>query len=300
MLLLITTLGVTQAIAVNKKHHDTHGHLIHQVSKCPKHFKNYDEVLAHLQRWHQELPIITELSSYGKTSQGTLCNYLRVGTTGKPKVLLQAGLEGDEEFAVLANMKFIEKFLGKIGNDTEVDWLVNNRDIYFIPVVSPDTFLLSHDIEGIETIKSFPYPAKPNNQSPSPVKLIMDLAVEMKFKAVLSSHTFGEKFVQPQTCNGTDGDKIEHLMIKLSGMNGYATERVDKPEGSGNDVDWFYGSGACSMGMLWGKASKQFVSFCDLEPTVDRSFTAIVTFIKEAAEIEMNPKPLRPMLYNAE
>jgi DNA-directed RNA polymerase subunit H (RpoH/RPB5) len=300
MMLAVVLLGVTQAVAFHKKNHVHPMTETKCVSKSPKVFKTYDEVVAQLNIWHQQLPAITEIGAYGKTSLGTLCNYLRVGTVGKPKVLIQAGLEGDEEFAILANMKFMEKFLCRIDTDDDVNWLVKNRDIYFIPVLSPDTFLKSHDIEGFETIRSFPYPAKPNNQSPSPVKLIIDLANELKFKAVLSSHTYGEKFVQPQICNGQDGDKIEHLLLKLSGMNGFKTERADNPQGTGSDVDWFYSIGACSVNMLWSKNSKQFVSFSDLEPSVDRNFAAVCAFMKEAVEIEMNPKPLRPMLYQAE
>ena len=78
--------------------------------------------------------------------------------------MIQSGLEGDEEFSVLANMNLIYRLLTSFGNDNEITWLLKNRDIYFVPVASPDTYLLSAHIDGFNPIRSFPSPHKSNIQ----------------------------------------------------------------------------------------------------------------------------------------
>jgi hypothetical protein len=270
---------------------------VFEISEPKQFYKNYQEICDQLRKWHYEAGNLTEYATYGKTSHGTECNFLRLGTKDKPKVLIHSGLEGDEEFSVLANMRLIHHFLTSYNKDKEITWLLKNREIYFVPVASPDTFLLSSHIDGFDPVKSFPSPQKPNIQSPAPVKALMDFACEMKFQAVLNFHTFGESFCAPEICNSKDCEKICALIDKMAGSNGYKTNTVQNKAGSGSDVDWFYSNGAVSVKMLWGKTSKQYVAYCEVEPAINRNLSSILTFVKEAPEIAINPRPLRTIYY---
>ena len=268
-----------------------------EISAPPQEYKTVDDLYKQLQTWSKEAPSLTEMVSYGKTANGTECFYLRAGNKDKPKVLIQAGLNGDEEYAILATMQMINSFLAGYNRNDDITWALDNRDIYFVPVSSPDTFLKNEKIEGFNPSTSFPYPKKPNNASPSAIKLLMSLANEMKFKAVINMHTYGESVYGPEICSKDDGDKINNLLKKVCGLNGYKTERLENAHGSGNDVDWFYSSGAASIKMLWGKNSKQYVSFAEIAPSVQRNLPAILTFIKEGTELELRPTPLRTVYY---
>ena len=260
-------------------------------------YKNYNDIIDQLQVWQKEAPSMTELVSYGKTASGTECNYLRVGTKDKPKILVHAGLYGDEEFAILATMNIIEKMLSSYGKNDDVTWVMDNRDIYFVPVASPDTFLKPDKIEGYNPHTSFPYPKRPNNASPSPVKLMISMMNHMKFKAVLNMHTPGESIYPPEICKKEDGDKICTLVKKMTGLNGYKTDRVENAHGSGTDVDWFYSAGAASVQMMWGTKTRQFVEYSDVAPSVDRSLSSILLFMKEGTELDLHPTPLRTIYY---
>lgn len=267
------------------------------VSPVSQFYKSYSDILEQLKKWNLEAPSVTEVTAYGKTSQGTECNYFRIGTKDKPKVLIQSGLYGDEEFSILATMNLIEKILSGYGKNDDITWVVDNRDIYFIPVASPDTYLKPDKIEGYNPHTSFPYPKRPNNASPSPIKLMMSMMNNMKFKAVLNMHTPGESIYPPEICKKEDGDKICGIIAKMTGLNGYKTDRIENAHGSGSDSDWFYSSGAASVQMMWGKKTRQFVEYSEVSPSVDRSLSAILLFIKEGTELELHPTPLRTIYY---
>ena len=268
-----------------------------EISPVKQEYESYQSVCDQLKKWSLEIPEITEMVTYGKTVNGTDCNYLRIGTKDKPKVLVQSGLYGDEEYAILSTMNLIERMLSDYGKDEDINWIIENRDIYFIPVLSPDTFLKSEKIEGYNPHISFPYPKRPNNASPSPIKLVMGLMNQLKFKAVLCNHTFGENIYPPEICNKQDGDKICMLIDKMIGLNGYNTERIENANGSGTDVDWFYSAGSCSIKMMWGKKSRQYIDYGEISPSLERNFKSILLFMKEATEIELHPMPLRTIYY---
>lgn len=280
-----------------KKSHD----LSFSISPVLESYKTYNDIVDQMNKWQKEAPSMTEMIKYGKTANGTECNYLRIGTKEKPKVLVHSGLYGDEEFAILASMNIMEKILSKYGKDDEVTWLLDNRDIYFVPVCSPDSYLKSDKIEGYNPHTSFPYPKRPNNPSPSPVKLLMTMMNNLKFKAVLNMHTPGESIYAPEICKKDDGDKINALVSKMVGLNGYKTERLENAHGSGSDVDWFYSCGATSVQMMWGKKSRQYIEYSEVSRSVERSFNSIILFMKEGTELELNPTPLRTIyFYEAE
>lgn len=268
-----------------------------QISPVLQEYKTTSEIVEQLEKWHKESPSLTEIASYGKTANGTECIYFRAGTKDKPKVLIHSGLNGDEEYAILACMNMIENMLSGYNKNDDITWILDNRDIYFIPVFSPDTYLKNEKIEGYNPSTSFPYPKRPNNASPTPIKLAMSLACNMKFKAVINMHTFGESIYGPEICAKEDGDKINALVTKMVGLNGYKTERLENAHGSGNDVDWFYSSGAASIKMLWGKNSKQFVDFKEIGSSVQRSLPALLLFMKEGTELDLRPTPLRTVYY---
>lgn len=267
------------------------------ISPCADEYKSVQHINSQLQRWREQAPEITEVGTYGKTSKGTPCNYFRIGTKDKPKILIHSGLCGDEEFPVIANMQLIHRLLSDYQADEEVTWLVENRDIYFIPVVSPDTYLQTRKIENIDPQTNFPSYKRMNPQPPSATLVLMQWASQQKFKGVLNNHAPGEKLLPPEICKAQDYEAICGLIDKMTGRNGYITSRVDKSDGTGNDVDWFYTTGACSMSMFWGKNSQQTVCYKEVAHEVERNYPALKLFIKEAAEMELQPRPLKTIYF---
>jgi len=267
------------------------------ISLPTEQYKSYQHIIQQLNRWHQESPSNTEIGVYGKTTKGTSCNYFRIGAKNKPKVLIHSGLVGNEEFPVLMNMHIIHKLLTDYETKSEIKYLLDNRDVYFVPVASPDTYLKSNTIEDIDPMTSFPTYKKMNPQTSSATLALMQWAENQKFKAVLNNHAPGEKILPPEICVNEDREKIYKIINKMISANGYLTSETNKNESTGNDTDWFYATGSCSIQMQWGKKSKQYISYSEVEPTLNRNYNSILIFIKEAIDINVSPKPLKAIYF---
>lgn len=243
-------------------------------------YESYEGIISQLELWHKQFPESTSFTVYGKSAEGKDCAYLRIGTKDKPKILVHSGVRGFEQPSVLTNMKLLDRLLHD--RDEEIAWLLKNRDIYFIPVVSPDLFI--HENKKANNV--FPTGTKIEPTMTASIKNLVDLANELKFKAVLNLHSEGKNISYPQkTCN-KDFATIQNVVQKMSDLSGYD---IAKPvELMNSDVNWFYSTGACSINMNTS------------EVNLRKTYDAFVAFMKEAAESDMNPQPIRPIFYQAD
>jgi hypothetical protein len=298
--LIIFTLGLffTESFIIHKKieskTHVKKNSNKNEIVQDSVDYNTYQKIIDQLNKWHLEYKDITEISTYGKTSKGTECVYFRIGTKDKPKILIQSGIEGNEEFSILANILLIQKILSKYNQNEEIEWLVKNRDIYFIPVVSPDSYLKKEN----KRMNIFPVGTKYESSMPSSVRVLVDLTNNLKFKSVLSLHPYGESFTYPKNACVKDSGNICKVIEKMSSTNGF---QIKKPINQINDdVNWFYSINACSVGVFIGQESKDYIVYSDIEPSVNQSFNSFILFIKESVEIDLNPQPLRPVYHQAD
>lgn len=262
-----------------------------EVSRSSERFPSYDSVMQQMRRWASEAPDICEHTSYGKTSQGTGVSYLRIGTREKPKVLVQSGLCGNEEFGVMASMKLAERLLSSYGKDRESTWLVDNRDIYIVPVVSPDSFPVNAAAEGLDPLSSFPCASKLNPSMPSPVRLLVDFVNNTKFSAAMSFHTYGETLSGPTNTHEKDEYAISRILAKMGNLSGYVV-KSQRTGGKPDDVDWLYTSGCPSIRVTWGSQAKSFVAYSDVDSSMDRMYDSLALYMREAPEASVSPIPL--------
>lgn len=256
----------------------------------PDHYLEYNEVVSQLKQWNKEAPEITELKEYGKTGEGAPCYYLRVGTVGKPKVLYHSGIHGNERLCIATNMGLIGQMLHDYGRNEEVTWLIKNRDIYFVPVMSPDTYLKARHVEGVDPNRSYPCPRRPNGYPPTPVKLMMDLTKQHHFKAVISSHTFGRIYLHPGLPPRSGYSGIVELANKMARLSGYRVGPVGSAgSGNGYDVDWYYLQSACSLLIEWGGGPRHEMPFSQVKPELDRNYKALLLFFKESVDVSVMP-----------
>jgi len=262
-----------------------------QIQAMPDRFTSYEAMRETMKSWASSAPEISEFSAYGRTSLGTCVNYLRVGTKDKPKVLIQSGISGDEEFGILANLKLAERILSSFGKDEAVTWLVRNRDIYFVPVVSPDNFLQSNLVEGKDPESSFPCLSRLNPKSPSTVKLLMDFVQRQKFSASLNFHTYGEHFSLPTNAHEKDMMAMGKIAQRMADLSGY---RLQRKQGAGNpsDLDWLYSNGCFSVDVMWGSNDRKYVAYSEVESSMDRLYDSLALFMREAPEASISPVPL--------
>jgi hypothetical protein len=291
------------------------------ITKAQPSYMNYDATVAQLKQWNQEAPQMTEVGTYGKTSRGKDCYYIRICTkmgdsvATKPRVLTTACIHGNEPLASSTVMWYIGALLDKYGKDEAITQLLDSRDLYFVPVVSPDSYPSSRHVDGVDPNRDFPGPSRPNHQSKAPVKAIQDLFNKIKPNAVISGHTWGRVYLTPhgdKMQNCPDHAAIMAVMNRVKELSGYRCIRAcDMYEANGglnnppirtmglgdkeynvpihgSEVDWYYRGGAFAIVCEFG-THQRIPSDGDTRTEFDKTFTAFLLFIREAPLVAVHP-----------
>ena len=263
----------------------------YEITALPVEFINYQQICSLMKKWHQEAPEITDYGEYGQTSKGTPLTYLRIGTPGKPKVCIHAGIHGNERLSMAATMWIMQKMLHDYGRDKQVTWLVENRDVWWIPVLSPDTHLRSRHVEGRDPNRDYPYPGRRAHTPTSPVQGIMSLHEREDFLGVISGHTTGNVYFWPSI--GPQNDQLIHrnLANEMSDRSGYSSSKISSRP-SGYEIDWYYWKGAVSILTEFGSSRighNQPTS--QIVPHGEKNYKAYMHFILKAPDLQEKLSP---------
>lgn len=263
----------------------------YDVSQLPLEFINYTEICALMKKWSEEAPEITEYGTYGNTKSGTPLTYLRIGTPGKPKICIHAGIHGNERLCMAATMWMMEKLLHDYGREENITWLVENRDVWWIPVLSPDTHLRSRHVEGRDPNRDYPYPGRRNHTPTSPIQGIMKLHEKENFLGVISGHTTGNIYFWPSIGPREDQMIHERLAGEMSERSGYRNSKISSRP-NGYEIDWYYWKGAVSILTEFGSSSVGHNQPArNIEPHGKKNYPAYMHFIKEAPDLQKRLSP---------
>jgi hypothetical protein len=270
----------------------------------PNH-QSYTEIVAQVKQWNTEAPGITEVGTYGTSSKGLPLYYLRVRNPGirglMPKVLLTSCIHGNEPHATSTMMGFIGTVLSKYGRDEVITNLVDSRDIFFVPVVCPDSYPNSRTSDGVDPNRDFPTPQNPNKQSVASVAAIRSLFVQHKFKAVISGHTLGRVLLHPfgdTRSPSPNDDDFKRLVGKMASLCGYRVEAAHQLYGRpiyGTEVDWYYRNGAFPIVMEFGDHQRPATP-SEIRQELDRTFNGILYFITEAPMVDIKSAKESPQV----
>lgn len=261
----------------------------YEVSAMPQEYLNYTQVQALLEKWNKECPEITELGEYGKTVSGTPLKYLRVGTPGQPKVLIHACIHGNERLAAAATLWMMQKMLNDFGRDPNITWLVQNREVYWVPVLSPDTYLKQRFVEGVDPNRDYPYPGRKDHKAASPIQAIMDFHMKHHFTGVISGHTTGNVYFWPAIAPAADQTLHKQLAGEMSKLSGYNNSRISGGP-AGFEIDWYYWKGAVAILTEFGSGSHEQPT-SSIKPHGDKNYPAYMHFIKQSPDLQKNLNP---------
>jgi hypothetical protein len=257
-------------------------------------YLDYNEIISQLKVWNQEAPEITEIGSYGKTSNNNDICYIRIGKkTNAPKVLITACIHGNEKIANAVVMGIICKYLSDYGRDSAVTQLVNERDVYWVPVVSPDSFIDDQrHVDGVDPNRNFPYPGQPNVDSIPPINSLREFFLKHQFKAAISTHAYGRIYIYPygytnQPC--PDHQTYRDICGRMATYAQYKSDQIRNvqtaPPYHGFEADWFYLNGALGMVAEVGIQFRPPVS--DIQPEINRNYKSYLLFISEAPMVKL-------------
>lgn len=296
----------------------------YKITKPQPSFQQYPAIVEQLKQWNSEAPALTEVGTYGKSAKGKDLYYIRIfnkkyaNIAEKPRVMITACIHGNEPLSASTTMWYIGTILDKYGDDPEITELVDSRDIYFVPVVSPDSYPSSRHVDGVDPNRDFPGPTNPTRKSTPAVAAVQDLFLKIKPRAVISGHTWGRVYLIPygdkmQNCpDHTHYERIVGQMAKTSGYRWIRACDMYSAKGGlnvapirrslgvrqyafetsipihGSEVDWYYRNGAMAIVCEFGE-HQRVPSDADTRTEFDKTFRAMLHFVKEAPIVQLSP-----------
>lgn len=299
-----------------------------EIKNATPSYMNYSQTVAQLKQWSLEAKELVEIDTYGKSTSGQDLYYLRLNnkrssvTANKPRVMITACIHGNEPLSSSVVMWNIGNMLKSYNDDLDIRELVDSRDIYFVPVVSPDSYPKSRTVDGVDPNRDFPGPHNPNRKSVAPVAALQDLFMRIRPKAVASCHTWGRVLLIPygdRVENTPDHTEFVKVVSKMAELSGYRYTRVcdlyrsngtwdippmdqqinyqvqSTPRGRtnpipllGTETDWYYRNGAFPVIVELGQ-HQRIPSDDDTRIEFNKTHSAFLHFIKEAPLVNTHP-----------
>lgn len=257
----------------------------------------YSQLVTQMNVWKKEAPDFVDVGTYGQSSQGIDIYYIRVtnklSVQPKKRVLITACIHGNEPLANSVVVGYIGTLLASYDNP-QVKKILDTRDLYFVPVFSPDSFPHSRHVDGVDPNRNFPGPRNPDRRSVPPVAAVQKFFLQHHFSAVISGHTSGRVLLTPY------GDKYDlcpnendykRITGQMAFMSGYQVERACQMYSSpiyGTEVDWYYRQGAFAIVMEFG-TNQRIPSMKDTQIEFDRTYRAFLYFLEEAPNVNVYP-----------
>lgn len=109
-------------------------------------FYTFDEAVAQMDALYAMNPdICTERYSIGTTHEGRTVWCMKISdnpnvSEDEPRTLIDGLHHAREPISIHVNLHTMEYLITNYGTDDLVTWLVDNRELYFVPVVNPDGY----------------------------------------------------------------------------------------------------------------------------------------------------------------
>lgn len=267
-------------------------------------YQSYSEIVSKLNEWHQKAPHLTEVGTYGESSKGHDLHFIRITNLAiqedKPKVLITSCVHGNEPLATSTTMSQFSALLSGYGKDDRITKLLDTRDIYLVPVVSPDSYPFSRHVDGVDPNRNYPTIKDPNKKSVPPVEALKQFHLKHHFNAVISGHTWGRWYLIPYGYkhDPTPNDKdYQEIVGEMARMSGYKLLQASKlyPIGSsggrrqpiwGGDMDWFYFNGAFTIVCEFGDHQRKPTQ-AETEREFKKTNGAFLLFLEKAPLVKI-------------
>jgi len=253
------------------------------ISEAEPSFRQYPQIIKMLKKWESEAEDFVEVGTYGKTSKGQDQYYIRITNEfkkeKKPRSLMTGCIHGNEPISTWTTMWWIGRILDTYGEDPEVTELVDTRELYFIPVISPDSYPDRRWVDGVDPNRNFP--SSGESQSVPPIQNLKDFFKKMKFDAYASGHSYGRVWMFPRNNDSERSAVYSRIRNKIDDLSAYGTTSLGGP-GSTLDADWGNRQGAFAVLIEFGTHQRP-PSDSDCQTEFDKTYKAALYFMKEAS-----------------
>ncbi len=247
----------------------------------------YESAVQEMNAIHAQYPqLSTAPISIGTTGEGRTIWAMKVATdpeveTDKPEVLIDGVHHAREIMALEVPLQFIRYLCAQYGSDPVITYLVNNRQIWFVPIVNPDGFVYNeltnpdgggmwrknrrdngNGCFGVDNNRNYPYvwigagssadPCDDTYRGPSPGsepenQAMMTFIDQHHFTVWLSYHSNAAMVLFPwgnTTDHTPDDDVFRAAAAQMAAASGYAIGQAPEIlyQVNGDANDWGYGA----------------------------------------------------------
>ncbi len=294
-------------------------------------YHTYEENRDQLKEWAKNYPELASFKVIGKTFENRDVHALKI--TGNktvktvPKFLVLGMHHSREWITVEVPLQFAKLLLEKYGKDDKITKLVNEREIWFVPVVNPDGLIWSQtqysywrknrndngggSSIGVDPNRNYGYQWGNVGASDSPgsntyhgtgpfselcTQNIMKLAQKEKFTADISYHSSGQLILYPWSYTGNStcpDDKLFSKIAKeMAQLNKYRPQQsADLYPSMGDTDDWMYGvMGSLSFTFELGR---QFIpKESEIDSICDKNNKAMLHLLDAIGTVHASNNPL--------
>jgi hypothetical protein len=316
--------------------------LVHEMNllRAREDFHDYDEMTAELEDIATNYPLITKLYDIGDSVE--LRNIWAMKITDNPdieeneaEVCIMGAHHGNEFMSVEIPLKMARYLAENYGIDPNVTYLVNNREIWIVPMVNPDGIMVGsrYNANGVDLNRDYGYQWDGSGGSWYPfsqpeTQAMRRLFMDNPFTLSLSFHCFGDivNYIWNFSPHPTPD---EALIIELSegyasfnnysvtnGYDWYQTrgDTNDFAYGCRGDIDWTIEIAQTGISTVWQKnknailyiiyeAGKQGIEGIVTDAQTGNPISAMVTVLEIGYPIFTDSKvgdyhrPLQPGVY---
>lgn len=214
---------------------------------------NYNTVTSALQQYATTYPKLASTLSAGTTGGGRNIPALHVVSTapserGKATLMITGCTHGNELITTEVVLGFIDALLKGYGTDGRVTRMVDEHDIYFVPIASPDGYAVQERYtEGVDPNRDFPYPDDESHQSVKTIQSMMAFATAKQIKGSIDFHSAAGMVFFPWAYTydpipSADYKDLDALTTQMAATNGYQHGQIAQTiyVAPGSSADYYY------------------------------------------------------------
>lgn len=219
-------------------------------------YRSLADVEALLSRLATQRPDIAKLERYGTSEQGRPLYALKLSDNAatdedEPELMLTSATHGDEIITVEVLLTLLEEIVAGYGTDARLTAMIDNHELYFIPVVNADGFAArARYAGGVDPNRDYPWPETPNRTPTACIRDVMAFFHGRTFAGSIDFHASGQLVMYPWAyttapIDPADAQTMDDLGQLMAASNGYTVGPISRViyVAKGSSADYYYWKG---------------------------------------------------------
>lgn len=216
-------------------------------------YHKFSQVVEKFQKLAETHSDFVQFVEYGKSADGLPLFAVKLSDNvstdeDEPELMITAATHGDEIITTEIVINLINKLVDGYNVDPRLSKMINDHEIYFIPVVNADGYVnrARYD-KGRDPNRSYPYPELANAAPTASINALIAFFKSRNFVGSLDFHAYGELTMYPWAYTSKpvpkkDAEAFDALAKKMAATNGYTYGPISKViyVAKGSSADYYY------------------------------------------------------------